>query len=158
MSFKTIVLFIIIPLLIVLGGVGYKLIFQPVSPIDSIITDEDQLDTEQPPVVRDDVVIETLIQGEGDEVGSGDTVSVHYTGTFLDGRKFDSSLDRGEPFEFTIGESAVIQGWHMGVFGMKTGETRKIIIPAQFAYGEAGQGSIPPNTPLVFEIELLEIK
>ena len=157
MSSKTIVLFVIIPILIIIAGVGYKIMSQPVSSIDKIITDG-AVSKQQSPIVRDDVTIENLVEGQGEEVAIGDTVSVHYTGTFLDGRKFDSSFDRGSQFEFAVGESDVIQGWHMGLLGLKKGGKRKLVIPPQFAYGETGNGPIPPNTPLVFEIELFEIK
>ncbi|MDP6704086.1 MAG: FKBP-type peptidyl-prolyl cis-trans isomerase, partial [archaeon] len=153
MSSKTIILFVVFPTLIILAGVGYKVLYQPTNPVDAIITGNASQGIQelqkQPPIVRDDVQIETIIEGQGDGVEVGDTVSVHYTGTFLDGRVFDSSIERGSPFELTVGESAVIQGWHMGLLGMKQGGKRKLIIPPQFAYGEAGQGAIPPNTPLV---------
>jgi FKBP-type peptidyl-prolyl cis-trans isomerase len=104
--------------------------------------------------------MEDMKVGEGAEVKAGDTVSVHYTGTLTNGTKFDSSLDRGEPFEFTVGAQQVIQGWDQGLLGMKVGGKRKLTIPPELAYGATPPpGSIiPPNATLVFEIELLEIK
>lgn len=96
--------------------------------------------------------------GSGDEAVAGKTVSVHYTGTLTDGTKFDSSLDRGQPFEFVLGGGQVIKGWDQGVAGMKVGGKRKLVIPSDLAYGDRGQGSIPPNSTLVFEIELLAVK
>lgn len=101
--------------------------------------------------------IEILEQGTGDrEVLSGDKISVHYIGTLVNGVKFDSSLDRGEPFIFTIGINQVIQGWDQGLLGMKVGEERKLTIPSDLAYGERGSGSvIPPNAVLIFEIKLV---
>lgn len=97
--------------------------------------------------------------GSGAEAVAGKTVKVHYTGTLKsDGSKFDSSLDRGEPFSFTLGQGQVIQGWDQGVAGMKVGGKRKLVIPASLAYGEQSPSpSIPPNSDLVFEIELLEV-
>ena len=90
---------------------------------------------------------------------AGDTVAVHYTGWLTDGTKFDSSLDRGAPFEFTLGRGSVIKGWDEGVAGMQPGGVRKLIIPAALAYGDRGAGSIiPPGAILVFDVELVEIK
>ncbi|MEK7503678.1 MAG: FKBP-type peptidyl-prolyl cis-trans isomerase [Patescibacteria group bacterium] len=103
--------------------------------------------------------IEKLKEGTGTVAKNGDVVSVHYTGTLLDGKKFDSSLDRGQPFSFKLGAGQVIQGWDQGVLGMKVGEKRKLFIPSDLAYGSSGAGGIiPPNAPLIFEVELLEIK
>ncbi len=103
--------------------------------------------------------IEDIKVGEGKEVTAGDTVVMHYSGTLTDGTKFDSSYDRGEPFETRIGVGSVIQGWDMGVPGMKVGGKRKLTIPPQLGYGESGAGAaIPPNATLIFEVELLEIK
>lgn len=103
--------------------------------------------------------IEILKEGAGQSVIKGDTVVLHYTGTFLDGTKFDSSLDRGTPFSFTLGAGQVIQGWEQGILGMKKGEKRKLTVGPDLAYGSSGIGGvIPPNATLVFEVELLEIK
>ena len=103
--------------------------------------------------------IEILKEGTGAAAKNGDTVVVHYTGTLIDGKKFDSSLDRGEPYSFPLGAGEVIAGWEQGILGMKVGEKRKLFIPSDLAYGERGAGGIiPPNAPLIFEVELLEIK
>ena len=102
---------------------------------------------------------EDLTVGSGDEATTGKTVSVHYTGTLTDGSKFDSSLDRGKPFEFQLGAGRVIKGWDQGVVGMKVGGKRKLTIPSDLAYGARGfPPVIPPNSTLVFEIELLGVR
>lgn len=100
------------------------------------------------------------LEGKGKEVKKGDKVSVHYTGTLLSGKKFDSSRDRNEPFEVTIGIGQVIQGWDEGIPGMKEGGKRKLIIPAELAYGnrDVGNGLIPANSTLVFEVEVMKVK
>lgn len=102
--------------------------------------------------------IETIKQGEGADIKTGQTAEVHYTGTLLNGTKFDSSRDRNQTFEFTLGENRVIQGWEKGVLGMRKGEVRKLTIPYTLAYGEQGSGPIPPKATLVFEVELVNIK
>jgi|SRR5262245_3411218 len=98
--------------------------------------------------------------GDGAEAKVGSTVKVHYTGTLENGKKFDSSRDRDEPFEVTIGKSRVIKGWTEGLQGMKAGGKRKLIIPPDLGYGKDGtpDGTIPPNATLIFEIEALEVK
>lgn len=102
---------------------------------------------------------EDVLVGEGETPKTGDKVVVHYTGTLEDGTKFDSSLDKESPFEFTIGIGQVIPGWDEGVASMKVGGKRKLIIPANLGYGSAGAGDvIPPNSTLLFDVELLEIK
>lgn len=97
------------------------------------------------------------VVGTGAEAKSGDEVKVHYTGTLLNGKEFDSSRDR-EPFTFTLGKGQVIKGWDQGVVGMKVGGKRTLTIPSALAYGEKGGGEkIPPNAALKFDIELLGI-
>jgi len=102
--------------------------------------------------------IATVNEGTGEAAVVGKTVSVNYSGFLTNGTKFDSSFDRNEPFEFTLGEHAVIEGWEQGVLGMKVGETRKLVIPSTLAYGERGVGPIPANSTLIFVVQLLEIK
>ena len=100
-------------------------------------------------------------QGKGDAPKASQTIVVHYTGWLeSDGTKFDSSVDRGTPFSFTIGEGQVIVGWDEGLATMQVGGKRRLIIPPDLAYGEAGAGggSIPPNATLIFDVELLEIR
>lgn len=102
---------------------------------------------------------EILKPGEGAVAQSGRTVVVHYTGWLENGKKFDSSLDRGQPFEFPLGAGRVIKGWDEGVAGMKVGEKRKLTIPSQLGYGARGAGGvIPPHATLIFEVELLQVK
>ncbi|MDO8655575.1 MAG: FKBP-type peptidyl-prolyl cis-trans isomerase [bacterium] len=103
--------------------------------------------------------VEDIVVGTGAEAATGSTVSVHYTGTLLNGTKFDSSLDRGQPFSFTIGAGSVIQGWEQGIPGMKVGGKRKLTIPAALGYGDRAMGNaIPANSTLVFEVDLLDVK
>jgi FKBP-type peptidyl-prolyl cis-trans isomerase len=116
-------------------------------PIGSQITDVTELK------------VEDLTLGTGPQVKSGDTISIHYLGTLIDGTKFDSSYDRGQPFETQIGVGMVIPGWDQGIIGLQVGGKRRLTIPYQLAYGEEGvPGAIPPKATLVFEVELVEIK
>lgn len=121
--------------------------------------------------------VEILKDGEGAEAKSGDKVTVNYVGTLEDGTKFDSSIDRNTPFQFTLGEGRVIQGWELGVVGMKVGEKRKLTIPSELGYGADGIGFggkfgcsgqpdcdpnketyiISPNATLLFEVDLVKI-
>lgn len=103
------------------------------------------------------LVVEDLVVGTGDEAVAGKVVAVHYTGTLTNGTVFDSSIPRGEPFQFTLGAGMVIKGWDLGVAGMKVGGKRKLTIPAPLAYGDqaVGGGKIPAGSTLVFEVELL---
>lgn len=107
---------------------------------------------------RSGIKVTVLNPGTGKVPKKGDRVCVHYTGTLKNGKKFDSSFDRNRPFVFILGRGEVIQGWDMTVAEMKVGEKRKVVIPPQLAYGANAAGSIPPNSTLTFEIELLEIK
>ena len=104
------------------------------------------------------LIIEDIETGSGAEAEKGRRISVHYTGRLADGSKFDSSLDRGQPFEFKLGAGQVIRGWDEGFSGMKEGGKRKLTIPPEMGYGARGAGGvIPPNATLVFEVELLKV-
>lgn len=106
-----------------------------------------------------DLVCDDIVVGHGASPQTGQTVIVHYTGTLTSGEKFDSSVDRGKPFNFVIGQGQVIKGWDVGVATMKVGGKRKLTIPSHMAYGARGvPGVIPPNATLVFDVELLDIQ
>ncbi|MBI2056095.1 MAG: FKBP-type peptidyl-prolyl cis-trans isomerase [Candidatus Sungbacteria bacterium] len=112
-----------------------------------------------PPANSSQIQVTILKEGAGEGAKKGDTITVNYTGMFLDGKVFDSSIPRGQPFVFNLGAGDVIQGWDAGLVGMKLGEKRKLVIPPELAYGSrgAGDGAIPPNSTLVFEVEMLKI-
>lgn len=103
------------------------------------------------------LVVQDLVVGTGATAVAGDTLTVHYVGTLTNGSKFDSSYDRNQPYTFRLGAGAVIAGWDQGVTGMRVGGKRRLTIPPNLAYGNQAVGSIPPNSTLVFEIDLLSI-
>lgn len=107
------------------------------------------------PALAADLVIEDIEKGEGRAAQSGDRVAVHYTGWLLDGKKFDSSRDRNQEFVFQLGARQVIRGWDEGVQGMQVGGKRRLTIPPEYGYGDRDLGVIPPNSTLVFDVELV---
>jgi FKBP-type peptidyl-prolyl cis-trans isomerase len=106
----------------------------------------------------DGLIVEDLVNGGGEVAEVGSTVTVHYVGTLNDGTQFDSSLDRGQPFTFVLGQGLVIQGWDEGLVGMKVGGIRVLTIPPEYGYGNLQAGPIPPNSILIFEVELLDVQ
>ena len=134
----------LVPILLIIALVAYFIKSQPSAPQTTMITE---------------LKIEDLQVGTGPAVKSGDTISIHYLGTLTDGKKFDSSYDRGQPFQTQIGVGQVIKGWDQGVVGMQVGGKRRLTIPADLAYGSRVAGDvIPPNATLIFEVELVAIK
>jgi FKBP-type peptidyl-prolyl cis-trans isomerase len=114
--------------------------------------------TENSGEMNGELKIEDVKVGEGAIAENGKKVTVHYVGTFPDGKKFDSSRDRGEPFTFTLGARQVIQGWDQGVLGMKEGGLRKLSVPPELGYGMNDYGPIPGGSTLLFEVELLKVE
>lgn len=104
------------------------------------------------------VDVEDLVVGDGEPAQRGDTITVHYVGTLVDGRVFDSSVDRNAPFELVLGQGDVIRGWDEGLVGMREGGKRRLIIAPDYAYGAQAIGPIPPNSTLVFEVQLLDVE
>jgi FKBP-type peptidyl-prolyl cis-trans isomerase FkpA len=112
-----------------------------------------------PVTTQSGLTYQTLRRGSGPGAKSGQTVSVHYTGWLTDGKKFDSSLDRGQPLDFNLGKGQVIAGWDEGIQGMQVGERRRLTIPSKLGYGERGrEETIPPNATMIFDVELLGLK
>ncbi len=121
-------------------------------------TSDDVPITAAPPKAAGSLVKEDLVVGKGATAQSGSAVTVDYTGTLVDGTKFDSSKDRSSPFSFIIGGGQVIRGWEQGVVGMKVGGRRKLTIPPQLGYGHEGRPpTIPPDATLIFDIELIHV-
>lgn len=145
----------VISIVVILAGIIY-LLSEPITKTDKSTLSQN---TNQESSPSQSLKIEDTKIGEGQEVKSGDTVSIHYTGTLENGTKFDSSYDRNQPFETKIGVGDVIKGWDQGVIGMKVGGKRHLVIPPELGYGERGSPpTIPPNSTLIFDVELLGIK
>ncbi len=163
------IIFIVVAGIIIIGAMMLKKPSQPVAVVsddayaaststESVVSGTAVINP-KPITMANGLIIEDVKIGNGEEAKSGMLVSVHYVGTLTNGKKFDSSRDRGEPFQFPLGQGYVIKGWDLGVAGMKIGGIRKLTIPAELGYGAAGAGSsIPPNATLNFEVELLGLR
>ncbi|HKC14394.1 MAG TPA: FKBP-type peptidyl-prolyl cis-trans isomerase [Patescibacteria group bacterium] len=154
--------FLVVVLVLILGVAIFQSQQKPAQ-IPNLVVSPLPLATPIPTNNKDmitELKIEDIIVGTGPGVKSGDTIVINYKGTLVDGTKFDSSYDPGrQPFQTQIGVGQVIKGWDVGLLGMKVGGKRKLTIPSSMAYGEQGAGGvIPPNSPLIFELELLAIK
>ncbi|MBI2452883.1 MAG: FKBP-type peptidyl-prolyl cis-trans isomerase [Parcubacteria group bacterium] len=149
-----------IGVVIIAGGIVYFVFSNNFSPgrQDLLALQTQGNQSISPTMEQTNITIEDILVGQGAEAKTGNTVSVQYRGTLLNGIQFDSSYDRGEPFSFTIGQGQVIRGWEQGIPGMKVGGKRKLVIPSALAYGDRAIGSIPPNSTLVFEVELLLVQ
>ena len=147
------VVFGILAVVIFLLAIYTLLVPQNNSTDDTIELSEEDLMANQGQLIVEDIEVGIGVA----VVEAGDDIVIHYRGTLTDGTQFDSSYDRSEPFQTQIGVGQVIQGWDEGVLGMKPGGKRKLTIPPNMAYGEQGAGAIPPNSTLIFEVELIEI-
>lgn len=130
--------------------VGYLLFAGPIMDLFGPGTGGSNIETPE------NLVVKELVVGDGPVVLPGDTLTVHYVGTLSDGKVFDSSLDRDTPFTFTLGVGQVIRGWDEGLAGMRVGGKRQLTVPPEYGYGEEGAGTVPPNSTLIFEVELLD--
>jgi len=147
-------LFLGIIIILILGLVAFVFSFTKAPEENEVTSQKNTMEN-----TENSLLVTEVTLGEGTEAVAGKTISVHYTGTLEDGTKFDSSLDRGQPFTFTLGIGQVIAGWDQGVEGMKVGGKRTLVIPPQLAYGSQGiPGAIPPNATLHFDVELLEVQ
>ena len=164
MNNKKTTLIIAAVIIVILGGVFYYTRTPEVQRTNQEAVQKSDEQNQEPinivmQTLPDGLQIGDVVVGTGVEAVAGKTVTVHYTGTFTDGTKFDSSLDQGRPFSFPLGAGKVIRGWDEGVVGMKVGGKRKLIIPSDLGYGPNGYpGAIPPNATLLFEVELLGVE
>ncbi len=132
---------------------GYMLFSEPIMNLFNLSTDSSDNRAEESSLVVEDVLV-----GSGTTVEAGDTLTVHYVGTLPDGKVFDSSLDRNMPYTFRLGVGAVIRGWDEGLVGMRVGGRRLLAIPPEYGYGAQAVGSIPSNSTLIFQVELLDVQ
>jgi len=153
---KITILVITIVLIVIIGGVYFLLQPNPSTNSGQATQQEQQVNSANYEIQG--MKVEILKEGTGEGAKSGDNIVVNYVGTLTDGTKFDSSIDRNQPFPYTLGQNMVIKGWELGLLGMKVGEKRKLTIPPELAYGSQAVGKIiPANATLVFEIDMLGI-
>ncbi|MCX6718315.1 MAG: FKBP-type peptidyl-prolyl cis-trans isomerase [Candidatus Staskawiczbacteria bacterium] len=156
-----ILLIIILAIVLIIIAVGFYILIMPkANPVQAPAPAQSQNQNTQTPASYDiqGMKVEILKEGTGEGAKVGDNIVVNYVGTLPDGTKFDSSIDRNQPFPYTLGQNQVIQGWELGLLGMKVGEKRKLTIPPELAYGAAGRPPIiPQNATLIFEIDMLSI-
>lgn len=164
---KNYIIFAVIAAVIIAGAMMYKSnrsatteVVQPTQqmPIQGSTEPEMIVINSKPITMENGLIIEDVKLGSGDVAVKGALISVHYVGTLTNGTKFDSSRDRGEPFQFPLGQGMVIQGWEQGFEGMKIGGVRKLTIPPSLGYGAQNVGPIPANSTLHFEVELLGVR
>src|SRR3989338_465270 len=155
MTKTKIVIFILIACAFIAGGAWYnnKLDRQV---LQQVSADEERARQEDVKALSA-IQVKDLVAGTGAEAKKGDMLSVNYLGQFLDGKKFDSSYDRSQSFEFFLGDDNLIRGWNLGIAGMKIGGKRTVVVPHELGYGAEGNGPIPPSSTLKFTIELLGI-
>ncbi len=155
------IIFLAVLVIIIAAGLMQKYWFLPrPANLQSALQEQNENNGDQAIVnpVEPQVKIEILKPGNGSEAKNGDKLQVYYVGTLENGQQFDSNVGSNQPFEFTLGAGQVIQGWENGLLGMKVGEKRKLTIPPDLGYGQQGAGDkIPPNSTLIFEVELLKI-
>ncbi len=155
MTKTKIVIFILIACALIAGGMWYNAAF------DERVAQ--QVSANEEKARQDDaralsaIQIKDIVVGTGAEAKKGDALSVNYLGELLNGKKFDSSYDRNQPFEFVLGDDQLIRGWNLGIAGMKIGGKRTLVVPPELGYGAAGNGLIPPSSTLKFTIELLAV-
>jgi FKBP-type peptidyl-prolyl cis-trans isomerase len=156
MKIVKIITFIVIAVAFISGGMWYdKRLDEKTA--EKIAKEQAQMKQEQERIMAS-FIKEEVVVGKGAEAGNGDRLVVNYEGMLEDGTKFDSSYERGQPFEFVLGAGQVIPGWDLGLLGMRVGGKRNLTIPPELGYGSKANGPIPPNSTLKFTVELLEIK
>lgn len=156
MSTVKIIAFIAIVILLIYGGIWYNGRLDEKAAAEAAA--EQAMVRQEQEKIMASIIREDVVVGTGVEAKNGDTLVVHYVGTLPDGTKFDSSYDRGQPFEFALGAGRVIKGWDLGLLGMRVGGKRNLTIPPELGYGANSVGKIPANATLKFEVELLEIE